>query len=328
MLSTFALVPAAAALACAGVILFLLKRGRALPLDEPNERSLHAVPVPRIGGLGIVAGTLIAFALSSAAPMIAVLTAALAAISFADDRSHLPVAVRFAAHGVAAAVFVLVTLPDAHPAVQAVLVVAIVWMTNLYNFMDGSDGLAGGMAVFGFGAYALGAWLAGDAVFAIVATSITAAAAVFLAFNFHPAKIFMGDAGSIPLGFLAAALGILGWHAGHWPLWFPVLVFSPFIVDATLTLARRLLRGEAFWRAHRTHYYQRLVQLGWGHRDTALAEYALMGACGACALWALEQAPATQWSAVGAAALAYVVLAVLVDSAWRRHAKVGNADAH
>jgi UDP-N-acetylmuramyl pentapeptide phosphotransferase/UDP-N-acetylglucosamine-1-phosphate transferase len=310
------------------VILLLLKQGRALPLDRPNERSLHAVPVPRVGGLGIVAGTLLAFALASAAPSIAILTAALSTVSFIDDRSHLPVALRFAAHGIAAAAFVLVTLPDVHLLGQAALVVAIVWMTNLYNFMDGSDGLAGGMAVFGFGAYALGAWLAGDAVFATVAVSIGAAAAVFLAFNFHPAKIFMGDAGSIPLGFLAAALGILGWHSEHWPLWFPVLVFSPFIVDASVTLARRLFRGEAFWRAHRTHYYQRLVQLGWGHRDTALAEYALMGTCGACALWALGQAQVVQWSVVGIATIAYVVLAVLVDVAWRRHEKARDAAAH
>ena len=119
----------------------------------------------------------------------------------------------------------------------------------------------------------------------------------------------MGDAGSIPLGFLSAALGILGWRAGHWPLWFPLLVFSPFVVDASLTLARRVLRGERFWQAHRSHYYQRLVQLGWGHRNTALAEYALMAACGGLALWALGQTPAAQWMAVGTAVVAYLVLA-------------------
>ena len=133
----------------------------------------------------------------------------------------------------AAIVFVLTATTGLHPAWQAVLALATMWVTNLYNFMDGSDGLAGGMALFGFGAYALSAWLAGDAVFVVVAASIAAASAAFLVFNFPPAKVFMGDAGSIPLGFLAAALGILGWRAGHWPLWFPVLVFSPFIIDAS-----------------------------------------------------------------------------------------------
>jgi UDP-N-acetylmuramyl pentapeptide phosphotransferase/UDP-N-acetylglucosamine-1-phosphate transferase len=208
-----------------------------------------------------------------------------------------------------------------------VLVLAIVWMTNLYNFMDGSDGLAGGMALFGFGAYALGAWLAGDAVMAVASGAIAAAALTFLAFNFPPAKVFMGDAGSIPLGFLAAALGLIGWHAGNWPLWFPMLVFSPFIVDATVTLARRVLRGERFWQAHRTHYYQRLVQLGWGHRNTALAEYALMAVCGAGALWALGQPGAARLSLLAGAALVYVALAVLVDLAWRRHAEGTRSNA-
>jgi UDP-N-acetylmuramyl pentapeptide phosphotransferase/UDP-N-acetylglucosamine-1-phosphate transferase len=323
----FALVPAAAALACTSVILFLLKRGGTLPLDHPNERSLHAQPVPRVGGIGIMAGVLLTFALVRAEPVIGVTAAALAALSYFDDRAHLPIAVRFGAHAAAAIVLVVTTTPDLHPAWQAVVALATMWMTNLYNFMDGSDGLAGGMALFGFGAYALAAWLAGDAVFVVVAASIVAAAAAFLVFNFPPAKVFMGDAGSIPLGFLAAALGVLGWRAGHWPVWFPVLVFSPFIVDASLTLARRLLRGERVWRAHRLHYYQRLVQLGWGHRNTALAEYALMAACGALALWALGQPAAAQWAAVGAAVVAYLVLAALVDVAWRRHAHSLQGDA-
>jgi UDP-N-acetylmuramyl pentapeptide phosphotransferase/UDP-N-acetylglucosamine-1-phosphate transferase len=183
------------------------------------------------------------------------------------------------------------------------------------------------MALFGFGAFALAAWLANDPVFVVVAASIAAAAAAFLVFNFPPAKVFMGDAGSIPLGFLAAALGLLGWRAGCWPPWFPVLVFSPFIIDASLTLARRMLRGERVWRAHRSHYYQRLVQLGWGHRNTALAEYALMAGCGALALWALGQPPAVQWLAVGAAVGAYLVLAALVDVAWRRRSPSLRGDA-
>ena len=301
------------------MILFLLKRGGPLPLDHPNERSLHEQPVPRVGGIGILAGVLLAFALLRAEPVLAVLVAMLAAISYLDDRSHLPIVLRFGAHALAAIVFVLTTVPDLHPAWQAVLALATMWVTNLYNFMDGSDGLAGGMALFGFGAYALAAWLVGDAVFVVVAASIAAAAAAFLVFNVPPAKVFMGDTGSIPLGFLAAALGILGWRAGHWPPWFPVLVFSPFVIDASLTLARRLLRGERVWQAHRSHYYQRLVQLGWGHRNTALAEYALMGACGGLALWALGQPLAVQWAAVGTAIAAYLVLAALVDVAWRRH---------
>ena len=324
-----ALVPVAAALACAAVILTLLRRPEWLPLDRPNERSLHEVPVPRIGGIGIVAGVLLAFALLRAEPLLAVLFAALALVSFLDDRSHLPVVARFAAHGLAAAVFVLIALPELPALWQAAAALAIMWMTNLYNFMDGSDGLAGGMALFGFAAYALGGWLAGDAVLCTLAASVAAAATAFLAFNFPPARVFMGDAGAIPLGFLAATVGLLGWGEGYWPFWFPILVFSPFALDATVTLARRALRRERLWEAHKTHYYQRLVRLGWGHRNTALAEYALMAACGAVALWALGESTAVQWIALAVMAVIYLALAAAVDSAWRRRNGVrSDAAAH
>jgi len=118
----------------------------------------------------------------------------------------------------------------------------------------------------------------------LVAASIAAAAAAFLVFNFDPARIFLGDAGSTTLGFLAAGLGLIGWRSGTWPLGVPLLVFSPFIVDASVTLAKRMARGEKFWQAHRSHYYQRLVLSGWSHRKTAVAEYGVMIVCGLCAL--------------------------------------------
>jgi UDP-N-acetylmuramyl pentapeptide phosphotransferase/UDP-N-acetylglucosamine-1-phosphate transferase len=174
------------------------------------------------------------------------------------------------------------------------------------------------MTLFGFAAYALGAWLAGDGIFAALAGAVAAAAAVFLAFNFPPARVFLGDAGSIPLGFLAAALGLLGWREGYWPVWFPVLVFAPFVLDASATLARRVLRGERFWEAHKIHYYQRLVRLGWGHRNTAIAEYGLMAASGGVALWSLGQPAALQWAALAVMAALYVALAAAVDLAWHR----------
>jgi len=159
-----------------------------------------------------------------------------------------------------------------------------VWMTNLYNFMDGSDGLAGTMALVGFGAYAAAAALAGHGPLALVSLAVASASAGFLAFNFPPARVFMGDAGSIPLGFLAGALGVLGVVAGAWPAAFPAVAFSPFIVDATATLLRRLVRGERVWQAHRSHYYQRLVLSGWNPRRLVLAAGGLMLAAAASAL--------------------------------------------
>jgi UDP-GlcNAc:undecaprenyl-phosphate GlcNAc-1-phosphate transferase len=131
----------------------------------------------------------------------------------------------------------------------------------------------------------------------------------------------MGDAGSVPLGFLAAALSLTGWRDGDWPLWFPVAAFAPFIADATLTLIRRLASGERVWEAHNKHYYQRLVRMGWTHRKTALAEYAFMGACGGAALWALRQPLYLQVCTLLALAVLHAALALWIDSAWRRREK-------
>jgi UDP-N-acetylmuramyl pentapeptide phosphotransferase/UDP-N-acetylglucosamine-1-phosphate transferase len=242
-------------------------------------------------------------------------------VSLADDWRGLPIAVRFIAHAAAAAAFVLFALAALPWWLQFALTLAVIWMTNLYNFMDGSDGLAGGMAFFGFGFLGLAAYLAGDRTIALTGYCIAAAAAVFLAYNFHPARIFMGDAGSIPLGYMAAALALLGWQRGLWPLWYPAAVFAPFIVDASATLARRMLRGERFWEAHRSHYYQRLVQMGWGHRRTALAEYALMLVCGGASLWALRQPVYFQVATTLALGALIACLAVSVDIAWRRAKK-------
>jgi UDP-N-acetylmuramyl pentapeptide phosphotransferase/UDP-N-acetylglucosamine-1-phosphate transferase len=203
-----------------------------------------------------------------------------------------------AAHGVAAAL---------------AATFAIAWMINLYNFMDGSDGLAGSMALCGFGAYGIAALCAGDAAFAALNFSVAAAAAGFLLFNFPPARVFMGDAGAIPLGFLAAACGIAGWQRDAWPLWFGGIVFSPFIVDATLTLAKRLVRGDKVWQAHREHYYQRLVQSGWGHRRTLCAEAGLMIAATAAALAGLRLEPTQQTAMLAAVTIAYVALIVVLE---------------
>jgi UDP-N-acetylmuramyl pentapeptide phosphotransferase/UDP-N-acetylglucosamine-1-phosphate transferase len=290
-----------------------------LPLDAPNERSLHTAPTPRVGGLAIVLTVTFALGWLAWQPVVLACAVALALVSFLDDRSGLPTLVRFGAHLLAAAVSASWLIGLANPVWTVAIVLAVVWMTNLFNFMDGSDGLAGGMALFGFCTYAIGAWLQGDALLATASIAIAAAALGFLAFNFHPAKVFMGDAGSIPLGFLAAGIGILGWRDGRWPIWLPIVAFSPFIVDASVTLARRLLRGERVWEAHRTHYYQRLVQLGWGHRRTALAEYCLMALCGGAALWGMRASMRTQLVLLAALAVLYGALALGIDRAWARH---------
>jgi UDP-N-acetylmuramyl pentapeptide phosphotransferase/UDP-N-acetylglucosamine-1-phosphate transferase len=263
----------------------LLARFARLALDHPNERSLHESPVPRTGGLAVLVGSAASLPAGGTELWLPLaLALGLAGLSFADDLRPLPAAARLAAHLVAAALVVWFYLAPMALWQAVPLVLGVAWLTNLYNFMDGSDGLAGGMSVIGFGAYAVGATLAGEPSLATVALCIAAAAAAFLVFNFHPARIFLGDVGSIPLGFLAGALGLYGWREDAWPLWFPLLVFAPFIADATITLARRVLRRERVWQAHRDHYYQRMVRAGLGHRGTARVAYLLMALCAGMAL--------------------------------------------
>jgi UDP-N-acetylmuramyl pentapeptide phosphotransferase/UDP-N-acetylglucosamine-1-phosphate transferase len=302
----------------------LLGPGRRIALDRPNRRSLHERPTPRTGGLAMLGGAgAAALTLPWLPPMdLALAFAVLVAVSLLDDFRGMPVVIRFPCHLIAAGWAAVSILGASHGVLVAgFAALAIAWMINLYNFMDGSDGLAGGMTVFGFGFYGVAAWLAGSTEFALVNLSIAAAAGAFLVFNFHPARIFMGDAGSAPLGFLAAALGLIGWLQQDWTWWFPLLVFSPFILDASVTLARRLLRGEKVWQAHRDHYYQRLVRLGWGHGKTALAEYAVMLACGAVALAALALPADRQAALLAAVAASYLVVIALIEVAWRRAAE-------
>ena len=289
-------------------------------LDHPNERSLHDRPTPRTGGVAILAGLLFGLAwtawvglslspvskpalLGWPAPVwIVLLTYGIGLVSFVDDRGGVPVSVRFGVHLLAATILVVgagLRIPALSlPVVGAVdlgwLAVPLsigflVWMTNLYNFMDGMDGFAGGMTVVGGGVLAWFGWRAGLGFLFMTAICAAAAALGFLLHNFPPARIFMGDVGSVSLGFLFGSLMLLGVHDRVFDFWVPIMLFSPFIVDASVTLIRRSLRGERIWQAHRSHYYQRLVLLGWGHRKTVLFEYSVMILCGVLA-WGYQVA--------------------------------------
>jgi len=297
-------------------------------LDLPNERSLHTRPVPRTGGLailaGLIAGSVVAYPILSGVQQLAwVVSGAgvLAAGSYLDDHFDLPVVTRLVVHFAAAGLLLYpglslccAEMPGATWGLPGAIgysfsMLFAVWMINLYNFMDGMDGFAGGMAVAGFSGLALIGWLQGHISFAVVGLLVASAAGGFLSVNFPPARIFMGDVGSSLLGLLAAAMSLWGAHEGIFPFWVAVLVFSPFIVDATVTLAKRLARGEKAWEAHRSHYYQRLVQVGWGHRRTVLWEYALMLGVVASAVVAVDAGVWLQWVIITAWAATYVILA-------------------
>ncbi|AJY29369.1 glycosyl transferase 4 family protein [Burkholderia thailandensis 34] len=312
-----------AAVASTLVLRALLATGLAwwLATDIPNDRSLHSRPTPRVGGWGIVPVCVAAILLlAPQLRLIAVLAAGLAALSQLDDRRGLPARVRFAAH-LAAVVALLLAYPAAAPWWLLVSVgFAMVWLINLYNFMDGADGLAGGMALFGFGAYAVAALIGtpGSLDLAVAGAAVAGAAFGFLLLNFHPARLFLGDAGSIPLGFLAGALGFWGWRAAVWPIWFPAMVFAPFFADASVTLLRRLLRGEKFWQAHREHYYQRMVRSGIGHGRTAVYWYTVMLTGIMLALRALSGDALLQWLLFIAWYGVLACIGVAIDMRWRR----------
>ncbi|RFU46251.1 glycosyltransferase family 4 protein [Paraburkholderia sp. DHOC27] len=312
-----------AACLCAAILLILLKTGLAwrLATDLPNDRSLHVRPTPRVGGWGVAPVAVLA--ILSLAPDLwcaAVGGAFLAAVSQIDDRRGLPARVRFGAHLIAVIGFVVLYPASVPWWMLAVIVFLMLWVVNLYNFMDGADGLAGGMALFGFGGLAIAALLSPHPLpyLAPACASVAGAALGFLLFNFHPARIFLGDAGSISIGFFVGALGYWGWVHAAWPIWFPAMVFSPFITDASITLARRLLRGEKFWEAHREHYYQRMVRSGMGHAKTALTWYAVMATGIMVALIVLGYSRAVQWCVVAAWIVVLFLLGAAVDIRWHR----------
>ena len=296
-----------------------------IALDVPNNRSLHNAPIPRIGGMILVPVALACTWIAIGAfPALIVSTLILCLISLLDDRFNLPITLRLGAHLLVASWLVSRHLHLPEGLILAVFsVVVIGWLANLYNFMDGVDGLAGGMALIGFSCLGIAAASDGHNL-AVLAFSIAAAAAGFLVFNFPPARIFMGDSGSVPLGFLAAAIAAEGLRTALWPIWFPVMVFSPFIVDATVTLLKRIVRGERFWRPHRDHYYQRLVRMGWSHKRTVLTEYILMFCAALLALIGLKLHSSWQWLICAGWFSLLSALMFVVDQRWNRPCTIKN----
>lgn len=304
-----------------GLVLLLKTRLMNIALDQPNQRSLHTKVTPRIGGLAIMFGVLITWLQLHVNWYWVLLPSSLMLVSLLDDIYHLSVKWRLLAQLLVSTIFVLTMVHVESWWLIIPLTLLITWMTNLYNFMDGSDGLAGGMGMFGFAAYAIAAFIIGDVNLAIMNATIASACLAFLLFNFHPAKIFMGDSGSIPLGFLSGAIGIYGYFQALWPVWFPIIVFSPFIIDATVTLIKRQISGEKIWQAHRSHYYQRLVQMGWGHKKTAIGEYMLMFSLTVASIFMLNITFVWQITCLIIWGMVYFILMWLIDEKWNKQAR-------
>jgi UDP-N-acetylmuramyl pentapeptide phosphotransferase/UDP-N-acetylglucosamine-1-phosphate transferase len=299
-------------------------------LDRPVERSSHRVAVPRGGGLALVPVLVIAWLALAAigeAPAgsagSAALAAAIGLLSWVDDLRGLPVRLRLPLHLAAVAVGVAL-LPDAGAVFQGVLPPLLdmaasallwLWFVELFNFMDGIDGITGvETAALGIGMALVR--LAGDPSgerSVVLALTLAAAGLAFLRWNWHPARIFLGDVGSVTLGYLLGWL-LLGLALRGW--WAPALILPLYyFADASLTLARRLWRRERFWEAHRQHFYQRALAPDGDH--AAVARLVLAGDAG-LVLAALIAVP---WPVAGLVIGALIVAALLV--ALERRARRG-----
>jgi Fuc2NAc and GlcNAc transferase len=264
-------------------------------LDIPNQRSSHQTPIPRGGGAAIVAATTAALGILSwlgelrSELLMAMVGGglAVAAIGFVDDRRPVPPAVRLAVH-VGAALWALFWVGGLGPLQigehsvalggfgYVLGVLGIVWVLNLFNFMDGIDGIAASEATFVAwgGAWLTGAAAPGSAGVAPAAAVFGAACLGFLGWNWPPARVFMGDVGSGYVGYLIAVLALAATRHDPAAVWVWLILGGVFFVDATVTLVRRVLRGESAQQAHREHAYQHLARRWSSHGKvtvTALA---------------------------------------------------------
>lgn len=263
--------------ACAGllaaalvrVLIYGTQRGwRWIPVDRPNARSLHDNHVPRGGGLALLFSAMAVVAIRaesfySLVPSVLILIA----VSYWDDLRSLAASVRLSVHLAAGLWFGLNFGVEPWQIAGVMLLLAAA--ANFTNFMDGANGLVGGVMLTGFGCLGLFSALAQQYDLATICFATAGATAGFLIFNVPGGRIFLGDAGSVPLGFLAAGISLIGIELEVWPPSLPLLLFMPLYADASLTLVHRLLRGKRIWQAHREHAYQRLVQSGWPHHRVA-----------------------------------------------------------
>jgi Fuc2NAc and GlcNAc transferase len=261
-------------------------------LDIPNNRSSHTVPTPRGGGLAIVIVLLMSGVVSlflPQAPIDVLVCLLLATLAFSllgwqDDKHDLPASVRFLIQlliAVFASGWLLWAAVPGYStsfALLALLLLStlwIAWMANLYNFMDGIDGISAVESLI------LGAttsyWFAisGVASMAIICIAVAGASVGFMRWNWSPAKIFMGDVGSLALGAFFAIIAIIGTTRLDIPLLAFLILYAVYLADSGVTLLHRIIKKEKWWQAHRSHFYQRAVQSGFSHAQVSLSVMAL-----------------------------------------------------
>ncbi|PWC43862.1 glycosyltransferase family 4 protein [Azospirillum sp. TSO22-1] len=297
-------------------------------LDHPNDRSSHTIPTPRGGGWGVMLALLPAWALiggglgdlRAVLPILAG-ASALMAISWMDDRRGLGPAPRFLTQ-IGAVVVGMAALPPDGLVLQGLAPLwldrvlagfAWLWFVNLFNFMDGINGLAGSEAATVGGGLALVAALAGlEPELALYGLAVAGAALGFLRWNWDPAKVFMGDVGSVPLGYALGWLLLTVAAKGMWAA--ALLVPAYFLTDATVTLLRRAAEGKKVWQAHREHFYQKATQRGRSHAEVVRAVLAANAALVALAAASLS----IGWAALPAGAAVILLLLAHLGRAVRR----------
>ncbi len=294
-------------------------------LDIPNDRSLHDKAVPRSGGIALfisfytgVALYIFLFSEQHSLFNYMLIAIPIAFISYWDDKGSIAMHYRLLLHSSVAIICVIgmqlsitiSVMPDSILILISMLF--IVWMINLYNFMDGMDGLAAMMAVIGFSTLGSIAYIAGDNALFVLTALLVAASLGFLCFNFPPAQLFMGDTGSTLLGFWVAVLLLWSDQTGILPIYWGMVIFSPFIWDASVTLLRRIFKREKFWQAHRSHYYQRLVLLGYSHRQVLLVITAWMVFCAALTLMLYQASNMLQIAGLLCTIMMYIILSAIV----------------
>lgn len=317
----------------------LAARLRAL-LDEPGARSSHQHATPRTGGVAIIAGFLtglFVLAVFSGDLQIAGFIALIAlsslfalVVGLADDRASLPPGWKFFGQIAAAALFVGLFEPlEAFPVPfagdmampfalgAAVTMFWIVGFINVFNFMDGANGLAGGVATVALSFMAIVMSFSGAGFPGEIAFLLAVAVFGFLPQNFLRGRLFMGDGGSHALGFLIAALAVLAanWTGGRMSFLVAPIIFAPFLCDVFWTLVSRALRRQPLAEAHREHLYQLLMRQGMSHVEVAALYLGLVCISAAAAIVMLALPPARHWLVPAALALAFVPFALRVTSA-------------
>ncbi len=279
------------ALVTAGVRMYLVRFG---VMDLPNARSSHAVPVPRGGGLSIVLVFLSAVVWLLQRHVVPAKLAwalvgggiAISIVGFLDDHFRLSPRLRLIIHFLAAA-WALWCFDEMSPSHfgnsadfggwvgRGAALIGLVWLTNLFNFMDGIDGLAGMEAVTVSGLLAFLLFRNGLHDIAQVSWMLAAASLGFLVWNWPPAKIFMGDVGSGFLGFSMGVLALFSSKAGPAFVWPWLILLAAFIVDSTVTLLRRVLSRAPWYKAHRSHAYQHAARAWRSHSKVTIAVAAI-----------------------------------------------------